>query len=169
MAEILDQNKVGQYVGTTQILDTGLFDEVDINSAVFKEILIKLSQTVNSLSMAVNAKESGQYYLTEFVNSNVYFNETSTSQFDLRPVFRKVVNVGALAAGAKNTAHGLTIGSTWSFTRMYGAASNTTTNKYYPIPGASLLLSCDATNVIVTNNTGLAFTKCMVVLEYLKQ
>lgn len=169
MAYMPDQDQVGQYIGTTKILDTGVFYEIDVKSADFKEVLVQLSQAVNSIAMAVNSKESGQYYLTEFVNSNVYFNETSTSQLDLRPVFRKVVNVGALGAGAKNTAHGLTIGTTWSFTRMYGAASNTTTNNYYPIPGELLYLRCDATNVIVTNNTGQAFTKCTVVLEYLKQ
>jgi hypothetical protein len=149
----------GQLLQTTQTFDTG--DQ--------KELLVRLYQAINNISMAVNSKESGQYYLTEILDSALYFNETSTNQDQLRPVYRKVINIGALGAGNTTIAHGLTIGATWSFTHIYGAASNATTGNYYPVPGETLFVKLNNTNVIISNGTGLTFTKCMVVLEYLKQ
>lgn len=149
----------GQLLQTTQIVDTDSQ----------KELLVRLYQAINNISMAVNSKESGQYYLTELLTGSVYFNENSTNQDQLRAVYRKVINVGVLGAGNTSVAHGLTIGSTWSFVHIYGAASNTSTGNYYPIPGATLFVRLDSANVIVSNGTGLPFTKCMVVLEYLKQ
>ena len=165
-----DTGAIGSFLPTTQVWDLGLLEEIDVNSTEFKELLVRLHQEVGKISQAVNGKETGLYLKQEFNSGNTYFNPTSSSQLDLRPVYRMVVDAGALGIGLTVTAaHGLTIGSTWSFVHMYGAASNTTTNNYYPIPSSTILMSVDATNVTIVNNSGLAFLTCVVVLEYLKQ
>ena len=146
----------GQFLPTTQIYDTT--DQ--------KELLVRLYQSINNISMVVNAKESGNYYLTEFINSDVYFNPVSTNQSELRPVFRKVINFGVLAPGLHDQLHNLVIGTTWAFVRIYGAASMT--NAYYPIPNQNIELYLDGTKVYINNGTALTFTTCTVVLEYLK-
>jgi hypothetical protein len=169
MGYSVDQVSAGQFIPTTQVWDIGHLQEVDVNSADFKELLVRLYQSVNTIALAVNAKEFGQYLTQEMVNSDVYFNTASSNILDLRPVYRMVVNVGALGAGATAVNHGLTIGASWSFVRIYGAASNAVTGNYYPVPSPLLSLVVNNTQVVVTNTTGLAFLKCTVVLEYLKQ
>ena len=176
MAYIPDQQiNTGQFVSTTNVWDIGRLYDVEINSDEFKELLVRLYQNVNNIALSLNNKESGYYIQEEFVNSGVYFNPTTSDPLQLRPVFRKIINVGAVNAGVTNAAHGLVIASTWSFTRIYGAVSNTTTNNYLPLPWASaagitnIELSVNAVNVVVTNNSGLTFPTCTVVLEYLKQ
>ena len=175
MAYTDQQSLTGQFVTTTNVWELGVLQEVKVDSPEFKELLVRLYQNVNNIALSLNQKESGLYLQEEFVNSNVYFNPTSSNQLDLRPVFRKVINFGALGAGANTVAHGLTIATTWSFTQIYATASDTANNRYYPIPWASsggaanIEIKLDATNIVITNSSGVTFPVCMVVLEYLKQ
>jgi hypothetical protein len=169
------QQNTGQFIPTTQIWDIGQLYEVDVNSEDFKELLVRLYQNVNRIALALNTKETGYYLQEEFVSSNAYFHPTSNSQDDLRPSFKKAVNIGALALGVNTKAHGLTIESSWTFTHIWGTASNPATYTFYPLPWASAVgatnieLKVDVNNIVITNNSGLTFSSCMVVLEYLKQ
>lgn len=164
----------GLFIATTNVWDVEDIAKMEPGSIDFNELLVRLHQNINNIAVALNMKKSGQYLQEEFVDGSVYFGTASSSQLDLRPVFRKVINIGALGAGATSVAHGLTIATTWNFTRIYGAASNTTTSNYYPLPWASaggaanIELKVDANNVVITNNSGIAFLTCTVVLEYLK-
>ena len=170
------QNLTGMYVPTTNIWDPQVLREMDYGKESLQELFVRLYQNLNSMALALNAKDTGYYINQEFVTGSVFFGTASNNQTDLRSVFRKVVNIGAVGAGATTKAHGLVIGTTWSFTKIYGVASNTTTNNYLPLPwinattpANSIELKVDATNIVITNNSGLTFPTCMVVLEYLKQ
>lgn len=172
---ITDQQiNTGLYVPTTYIFDLPNIDKLDLNSPEFKEIFVKLYQNVSNMNMALNNKDSAYYITEEFVNGQQYFNPTSSSQLDLRPVFRKEIDIGALAAGVTTIAHNLAITNTWKFTRIYGVASDSAGFNYYPLPWASaagatnIELKVNIANVVITNNSGVAFTDCYVTLEYVK-
>lgn len=178
MAYIPDQQiNTGQFIPTTSVFDVGRLYQVDVDSQEFKELLVRLYQQVNNIALSSNNKKSGYYILEEFITSAIYFNPTSVPANDplqLRPEFRKTFNIGPLAAGVTTVAHNLAITNTWQFTHIYGAASDNIGFNYYPIPYASpggaanIAIRVDATNIIITNNSGVNFTSCIVTLEYLK-
>ena len=163
----------GSYVSTTNVWDVGALQSADINSAEFKELLVRLYQNVNNISLVLNTKDSAFYLTQEFVTGQLYFNPLSFNQLDLRGGFRIVINIGPLAPGTVNIAHGLVPDSNWTFTFINGAASDTVNMLYYPIPyssstGNTIEVTVDATYVNVTNNTAVTFTNSYVILEYLK-
>lgn len=171
---------VGVFVPTTNVWDVNEIYSVEVTSPAFKELLVRLYQNLNNISQALNVKDSAIYNTQEFVNGQLYFanptlSSTSTTTARLRQVMRKVINFGALPNTATTTvAHGITFNSSTTFTRVYGAASDTAGNNYIPIPYASptlannIELKVDATNVtIITGSNRTAFTVCYVVLEYL--
>lgn len=175
MAYIPDQTQnTGLYVPTTNVWDVSEIYQIDINSDQFKELLVRLYQNVNDISLALNNKESAFYYLEEFVTGQQYFNPASNDPLLYRNGFRRTVNTPNVGAGVNTFAHGITIGSTYSFVHIYGALNNTTTGNYYPISFASaggannIELRADNTNVVITNNSGLTFLTGSVVLEYVK-
>jgi len=169
----------GLFIPTNFNFDTADIYEVDITSPEFKELLVRLYQNVTSIATAINQKDTGYYILQEFINAQLFFPLTTGSNSPagaLRPVYRFVVNFGALPNNTtKSVAHGLTIGSTWTFTRIYGCASDPST-KFLPIPYASasstsnnIELNVDTTNInIITAANYSAYTTCYVVLEYIK-
>jgi hypothetical protein len=167
-------SNTGLFIPTTYIFDLTQVAQVDIKSQEFKDLLVRLYQTVNSVALSLNIKDTGLYPLEEFVTGSRYFNPTSPDPERLRIVFRRTFNTGAIGAGVTNVAHGLTIAATWTFTRIYGSASDNVGPNYYPLPFASaggaanIEVYVDGTNIVITNNSGVAFTSGYVVLEYLK-
>jgi len=141
-----------------------------------QQFILRLYQTLNSIILALNLKETGQYLQEEFVTSNMWFNLTNNYSQRQRNTYRLSLSIGSLPPGTKTTAHGLTIGSTWTFVDIYGAASFYSTtpanSRYYPLPYADpagdIVLKVDGTNVTIINNTAITFSACYVVLEYLK-
>lgn len=169
------QINTGNFVQQTPVFDVSRLYEVEVGSPEFKELIVRLAQQTNNISLVLNNKTSGYYLLEEFITGNNYFNPNSTDPLQLRPVFRKVINIGALNAGVNNRPHGLTIGATWTFTHIYGAVSNFATNNYFPLPFANVTfagnieLRVDNVNVVINNASGQVFTAGYVILEYLKQ
>jgi len=167
------QIDTGSFVPSTNVWDVSDIYEVDVTSDDFKELLVRLYQNLNLMSLVLNSKDSAFYLNEEFVTSQLFFN-TTNDPLSLRPTFRKVFNIGTLGAGVTTTAHNLSIGSTWKFTRIYGTASKTTvTASYYPIPyagaaGAYIAINLTSTNIVIDNNSGVSFTDCYVVVEYVK-
>lgn len=175
MPYIPDQQKdTGSFIATTNVWDVSQIYETEIGSQEFKELFVRLYQNINNIVLALNTKDSAFYLTEEFVNGQIFTNLTDLSQLALRPVFRKFVNIGVLGAGVTTTPHGLAITNTWKFTRIYGVASDTVGFNYYPLPWASaagatnIELRVDITNVIITNNSGIAFTDCYVIVEMVK-
>lgn len=168
------QQNTGLYVPTTSVWDMGLISDIDTNSIEFKDLLVRLYQNINNIVLALNVKDSAYYIEEEFVNGQQFFNPASTDPLQLRSDFRKTINIGAVGAGVTTVAHGIPFTTTYTATRIYGTATDSIGLNYYPLPWASaagatnIELRADGTNVIITNNSGVAFTRCIVVLEYLK-
>lgn len=146
-----------------------------------EQSMVALRQNLNAIILALNAKDAGYYSLTEFVNGQLWFPDPALSSRTpqkptLRPVFRKVINTGALAnTGTTTIAHGITITAATTFTRIYGAATDPSTT-FIPLPYASPVLAenialfVDATNVnITTGSDRTGFTTSYVVVEYIQQ
>lgn len=169
------QQNTGLYVPTTNIWDDmEQIGSVDVNSDHFKELLVRLYQNIGNIALALNKKDSALYLQEEFVNGQVFFNPLSSNPDDLRPCFRILVNVGALNAAAQvSVNHGITVDNFTTFTYIAGAASNTTSMTYYPIPyagAANVYISVTAGQyqITVNNQTAINFTNVYIVLEYLK-
>lgn len=174
----------GIYTPTTWIFDVASIQQIDVNSPEFKELLIRLYQNLNRMALALNIKDSAYYNTQEFVNSQLYFpnpanNSTTLTAPAFRNVFRTVVNFGALPSNGTpiSVAHNIKVNGSYTFTRIYAAASDTTNLKYLPIPYSSAVdvahnisLDVTATNVIITSggHDYSSYTVCYVVLEYLK-
>jgi len=178
-------SNAGSFIPTTFILDTQQFYETEVNSEEFRELIVRLAQNLNNIALVLNTKDTGYYPAAEFVNSQLFFpnptGNTSTMQGNAyRQVFRTTVNFGALPnATTKSVAHNInistTIPSTYSFTRIYGAASKPDQTSFIPLPYSSLTLLDNIelhvtdTNVVVT--TGIdysAWTITYIVVEYLQ-
>lgn len=176
------QTNPGAFVPTTDNYDVQTIYNLNVNSREFKEFLVRLRQSINNIAMVLNIKDSGYYPLQEFVNGQVFFPDPTLSSSTptapvFRQVFRKIINFGGLPnTGTTSVAHGLTITSGFTFTRIYACASDITGSDYIPIPYASptdasnIELRVDATDVIITTGSDrTAFTVCYVVLEFIKQ
>lgn len=184
MANPLVSN-AGSFVPTTNIWDTQQLYDVDINSAEFKELLVRLYQNINNIALVLNTKDTGYYSTVEFVNGQLFFpnpaGNTSTMQGNAyRQVFRTTINFGALPnAGTKSVAHNINISTftptTYSFTRIYGAASKPDQTEFIPLPYSSATLANNIelyvtnTNVVITTAVNYsAYTTTYLVLEYIQ-
>lgn len=173
----------GAFVPTTNIWDVaGQIMAVDVNSPEFKELLIRLYQNINNIAISLNIRDAGYYDTSEFVNGQLFFpdpslSSSSTTNPAFRQVTRKVINFGALPnAGTKTVAHGIPVTTEYTFTRIYGCASDTTGLTYIPLPYASpvlannIELSVNATNVVVTTGSNRTnYNIAYIILEYLIQ
>lgn len=177
-----DEQLTGAFIPTTNIWDVSSISSMDVTSPEFKELIIRLYQNLNNMALSINIRDAGYYNLFPFVNGQLYFpNQSLDSQTSQTPQFRqvirKVINFGALPnTTSKSVPHGIPINSQFTFTRIYGTASDTTGNTYIPIPYASptlannIELSVGARDVVITTGSSrTSFTFCYVVLEYLNQ
>jgi hypothetical protein len=169
----------GLFVPTTDNYDLTGLQGKDLGSDEFKQFMIKLMQRTNQIALALNLKDSALYYTQEFVNGQTFYPPIASPQTaPPRQVFRKVINFGALPNTAtKTVAHGINVTTLFSFTRIYGCASDTTTSNFIPLPfinvsGAitgNIELSVDGTNVYVTTAANSSnFDTTYIILEYLK-
>lgn len=172
----------GMFVPTTDVWDVSQIYQIEDLSPELQELLVRLYQNLNNMSLALNLKDTGYYSLQEFLNSQAFFpdptlSSTTSAAPVYRQAFRTTVNFGALPnTGTKSVAHGIAIMGTYSFTRIYAAASDQIGMNYIPIPYASptdtnnIELSVDATNVTITTGSDRsAFLITYVILEYIKQ
>lgn len=168
----------GSYVPTTNVWDVSELADLDITSPAFKELLIRLYQNLNRMSDALNTKDSAWYDTTQFITGHQFFPNPAAVPGTAfantpRPVTRMVVNFGALPnAGTKSVAHGITVNSGTTWTRIYGAATDPVGLKGIPLPfyavANGVQLDIDATNVNVTTTSNLsAYTTTIIVLEYM--
>lgn len=174
MGYIPDQRiNTGSYIPTTSVWDVTQLYQTEVTSPEFKELIVRLYQNINNIALALNTKDSGYYVEEEFVTGQVWFNPNSTDLNALRSCFRKVINIGALAAGVKSVNHGIAITNTFKFTSIRGAASNTGTLIFVPLPFAgvgigNISVTVNATQVVINNGSGSTFTDSYVILEYVK-
>ena len=180
MAISPEQFNLGAFLPTTTPWDVTELQDIDVTSPAFKDLLRRLYQTLNSMALSVNIRDAGYYDRNEFVNGQLFFpNPALSSQTtrlpSFRQVFRKTINFGALPNNSTTSvAHGITITTAFTFTRIYATASDTTARTYKPIPFASstapISITVDATNVnIQTTANETNFDTTYVVLEYIKE
>lgn len=176
-------SNTGWFLQTTPFFD---IQQIPADNPLLRNLFVRLNQSFSDTNRAVNAKDTGVYDMTEFVNGQVYFpnpglNALSTQRATQRQVFRKVFLIGALQNAATTTvAHGITVTANTSFTRIYGVANSVGMSMaYIPLPFVSVSgniaagnieLYADDTNIyITTTGDGTSFTVNYVILEYLKQ
>lgn len=172
-------NNSGLFIPTTFVFNARRIQEVDVNSDEFKEMLVELYNDLSDMANALNLKDSGYYNLDEFVTSAMLFpnpNASSSLQPFWRQVFRQVINCGPLPnTGASATPHNIPITDTYSFLKIYGAASNQTGLSYLPLPyvsvsGDAIEVNVDGTNVnIITQSDRTDYTLAYIIVEYVKQ
>lgn len=181
MASFPNQANPGAFVPTTNIWDPSEIYSTEVTSPEFKELLVRLYQNLNNMSLSLNIRDAGYYDRTEFVCGQLYFPNPALSSASAkapayRQVFRKVINFGTLPNTATTSvAHGLTITSGFTFTRIYGCATDPSTS-FIPIPFAAptdsenIKIDVDTTNInITTGSDRTGYTVCYVVLEYIKE
>ncbi len=171
-------SQFGAFIPTTDVFDISQGSNIDANSDDFKLFLVRLRQSINNVALVTNIKDSGYYLPAEFVNGQLYFPNPDLTVTNpgaknavYRQVYRMVVDFGALPNTAtKSVAHNIpNISADFTFTRMYGAASDPIGLSYLAIPNADITLTADVTNVNITTVANLtAYTRTLVVLEYLK-
>jgi hypothetical protein len=133
-------NQQGVFVPTNDTFDFNRLQNIDINGPEFRTFIARLQNRINQICQVLNQKDTGNYILTEYLNSQTFFpdpalSSTSSTLPTPRSVFRKVINFGALPnAGTKNVAHGISISNATTITRLYAEASDTTGHTYIPIP-----------------------------------
>jgi hypothetical protein len=170
MAYITSQlTNTGSFVTTTNVWDVQQIQEVDVRSPEFKELLVRLYQTVNNIALSLNGKDSALYTTYEFVTGQIYsFNGIN----DQRPGYRTMVNTGHIGAGTTSINHNLAVTSSWTWISLDGMLTNQTTLVGYPIdyanPSAAIYAHVTSTQVVINNSSGVTFTNGVVVLEYIK-
>lgn len=169
----------GSYVPSTNIWDVQRLQEVDVNSPEFKELLVRLYQNVNLISVVLNTKDTAFYNTQAIATGAQWYNPNNADPNQYRVPLRKVINFGALpAAGSKSVAHGISFGSLPTSVVpvcFYGTAINPITGAWLSIGHAAtslagmLQLTGDTTNVtITTGGTDYSgYTVCNIVAEWL--
>lgn len=139
---------------------------------------LKIRQYLNDIATATNTKDSGIYDAIETITGQSFLPTFSTqtgANVTYRTVFRLTIDFGNLPNTAtKSVAHGLTLDSSWSVTKLYGAATDPSTS-FIALPYASptlvnnIELNMDGTNVnVITGSDRTAYTRCFIIVEYIK-
>lgn len=168
------QPNTGSYVQQTPAFDVARLSEINVNSDEFKELIVQLAQQTNNISIVLNTKQSGLYIEDEFLNGNLYPPTTGTNQLEQRNEYQRLVTFAALNAGVNSMNHGIPVDANTKFTGFKGMANDPIGFNYYPLPWASaagatnIEVKVNATQIIITNNSGIVFATTPVVLFYLK-
>lgn len=174
------QTNPGMMLPTTSVWDVSEVFAIESLSPQLRELLVRLYQNLNNMSLAVNLKDTGYYSNQEFLNSQVFFpnpnNPPSTTSV-FRQVFRTTVNFGTLPdTMTLSVPHNIDVNEAYSFTRIYGASTNSTATSFIPLPYASAVptdiveLNADTTNInITTSDDWTDYITTYVILEYVKQ
>jgi len=170
----------GTFIPQTNVWDVSEIYAANLDPKL-TELLVRIYQNIGLIATNVNYKDAGYYATQPFINGQLYFpnpnNNSSTSQYPAyRQVSRLVINFGVLPNTAtKSVEHNLTINSSFTFTRIYGCATNPNT-EFIPIPYVSTVtindnveLWVDTTNVnIRTASDYSAYTITYVIIEWLQ-
>lgn len=175
------QNQVGAFVPTSFIWDVARINEVDVNSAEFKELLVRLYQNVVNIANTLNIKDSGYYNVLEFVTGQLLFpNQNFDSQTlqsaSFRQILRKTIIFGTLPnTGTKSVAHGITVTAetTWFMIRATATdpigLTGIEISYASPTLANNIEINVDATNINITTGSNRSnYTICNVVLEYVQ-
>lgn len=148
-----------------------------------KELLVRLYQYINNISIALNLKDTGVYNNSfTTINGQTWFanpaNNSSTPAVAAARQVQRAVLLWAQPlpnAGTQTQAHNITCTANTTITRFYGAASDTTGLNYLPLPYSSntlidnIELSMDSTNVTITTGSNRSnFNVTYIIIEFLQ-
>lgn len=155
-----------------------LIDSNDIQvSQIGNNIELQIDSDIkNAITENTSNIEDAQQDITNLENGNVYStNEVDTGKVwvDNKPIYRKVIDFGALPSSAttKNVQHN--ISNLDTFTNVYGIAKDSSNNTL-PLPYAStdassnIRLALNNTNVTIGVGYNLSSYSAYVTLEYTK-
>lgn len=125
---------------------------------------LQTSDKTNVVSAINDCIDSGNYSTSEIKTNKTWTNN--------KPIYRKVIETGAIANTSKSVAHGISdLGIVVS---IYGIAI-TSSNAYFTIPrivttalNQQIGLSADATNVTIDAGSVASFANSFIVIEYTK-
>lgn len=130
-----------------------------------------LVEALKKISNEINVREIG-FFLDEeqltgkgFIPTSEMSGDNSSDSQQTRSIFRKVIDTGALVAGAKSVAHGITIDSNFSLIDLWVAATNSGTLVSQVITDGNVDL--DATNINITS-PGI-FDRSWCIIEYIQE
>jgi hypothetical protein len=163
------RDNTGLFIPTTNVWDL-YFVESLTKDEQLRNVLVKLYENMNQIALALNKKDSGIFVELEFVNGQTFTND------DIQ-VFRKLIVCGSLPdSSTKRIPHYIDFGNSYSFTKIYGCATNPIDLFGIPLPYASatsvknIELYVDQNDVVITTSaTYSQYTTTYVVLEYIKQ
>jgi hypothetical protein len=168
----------GSNIPTTYLFDVSQASTIDVNSTQFKELLVRLYQNINNIIQVINKKDTGYYLNTTFNTNQVFFNVNNDFN-NLRPIYRIVVDFGALPdTTSKPVAHNIpNLGTTYTFTRIDAVATEPDTSSIH-IPGwdpstfpgteSPINIEVTPTQVIITTTSDMSsYTRTWVILEYI--
>lgn len=165
------------FIPTTQVFNPDSLKDLSPEE-ILQQAYVLQYQQYNNIANALNLKESAYYIPTEFVTSQQWFRQpTSTVPSEFSFGFRTVVNFGTLPnAGTKSVPHNITglIAGEYSWTKIIGTATDAAGNGIQigfssPTLNENIKLTADITNVNVTTAIDYtAFTNCYIILEFLK-
>lgn len=180
-ASFNSQANPGMMLPTTNVWDVSQIYQIEDLSSEMRDLLVRLYQNINNISLAVNIKNTGYYPLQEFLTGQAFFpdpvnNSSTASSPVLRQTFRMTVNFGALPdTGSKSVPHGININAGYSLVSYVGGATSPAPWRSIVLPYPSVVLantievSVDSTYVTVTTAADYsAYTRCIIYIEYLK-
>lgn len=179
---ISDQQMLsGSFVPTTNVWDVQSLQDIDVTSPDFKELMIRLYQNINKISLVLNTKETGYYTLTPYTCGQLFFpnrdpSVAGNSSVAFRQPLRLLIDFGALPnAATKSVTHGIVVSSSTIWTRVYGTATDPIgltgidIGHASPVLANNIEITVDATNVnITTGSNRTNYTTCYVILEYIQ-
>lgn len=144
---------------------------------------LQLRKYLNNIASALNVKENGFYLEEETPTAGVFIpiaTPKSSANVKFRPMFRKVVDFGALPnATTKSVPHGISTTENYSIIKLQGGATDagvSTLNSALAIPmdgipnNQRVSLTMDATDVIIqTSMDRTNYTRTFIVIEYIKE
>lgn len=143
---------------TTDEYDTDSITNINGASTEVINYLLYVRKTLNQYALFLNQRDVGYYSPTQTISGNIY----PTQQDNQRSVYnlteyRVAIDTGALPnTGTTTTAHNIdTTNGDIQFTRIIGAATNSSTSAGIPLPyvGTSstehISVRADATNIII--------------------
>lgn len=172
------------FLPTTNIWDPSQIYEIEGISEPLQELLVRMYQNLNQMSLNINLKDAGYYIQDEFITGQQFYADPADpDQQNFRSTFRMSVDTGQLpAAGSITVAHNIPFAyGQYMATRIYGAATNTNNVSVLPfmipLPYVSanavadnLQLDITLTDVVITTGgTNYSdFGLSTVVIEYIK-
>lgn len=144
---------------------------------------LQLRKYLNDIAVALNVKENGFYVEDEIPTAGLFiptFSTTTSANTKFRPMFRTVVDFGALPNnGTKTVPHGITTTQDYSIIKLQGGATEpgvSTINSALAIPmdgipnNERVSLEIDATDVIIKTSMDRSnYTRTFIVIEYIKE